>query len=102
MTSDSSAILSDTPDSLQTTERQFFFTILSLQLALQEIMPAPKTVGQIRNGQNSLQIVHGLLILCISILLFIHNSVNLVPNKDRTISVIAFSTGGHAPPSPQS
>jgi hypothetical protein len=92
------SFLADRQGSLQTSDRQFFFTVLSVQLALREIVPAQKVLRPARNRQNSLQLVHGILILCVSLSLFLYGLANPIGNKNRRISVVAFSIGGHAPP----
>lgn len=92
----------DKHKSLQPTENQFFYTVLSAQLALQEIKPTQKMAGRIQNRQNYLQTHFNMRILSLTgISLLIHQFTLISRKKNKHISVIAFLTGGHSPPSVQ-
>lgn len=101
--SNSTGSFADTHNSLQPTKKQLFFIALSAQLALQEIKPTQKTPGRIQNWQKSLHFIHGTQILYpTNRSLFIHHLTCLAGKRNTHISVIAFSIGGHSPPSIQS
>lgn len=92
--------LTDRHETLQPTENQFFFALLSVQQVLQEIRPTQKVASRIRNWRNSLQIVSVITLLSLmSMSLFMHHFMAIIRNKNRYISVITFLIGGHAPPS---
>lgn len=100
--SDLSGSFAGRRESVQSTENQFFLSVLSAQSVFREIKPTQGAAGRIQHRQILLQIATGAQMLSLpGFLLLVCYFAHVAGKNNKRRSVIAFLIGGHAPPSPQ-